>query len=188
MAIRCSVSRRPSIWPRGARGPSPGRHECTQTTSRRLPCSASRWRCPSPGELAATPDWDGFLLACLLHDVGKGRAADDHSRAGARLAARALAALGEPPEAREVVAFLVREHLLLPETAARRDLDDPALIARLAERIGSRERLVMLYVLTVADSMSTGSAVWTPWTATLVRELFFKVLTHARGGGIRAPR
>ncbi len=135
-------------------------------------------------ELAATPEWDLFLLACLLHDVGKGRAADDHSRVGAGLAARALGALGQPPEALEVVAFLVREHLLLPETAARRDLDDPALIARLAETIGSRERLVMLYVLTVADSMSTGSAVWTPWTATLVRELFFKVREVLGEGGV----
>jgi len=135
-------------------------------------------------ELAATPDWDAFLLACLLHDVGKGRAADGHSRAGAALAARALAALGEPPEARETVAFLIREHLLLPETAARRDLDDPALIARLAETIGSRERLVMLYVLTVADSMATGSAVWTPWTATLVRQLFFKVLNLLGESGV----
>ncbi|MCJ7797767.1 MAG: HD domain-containing protein, partial [Thermoleophilia bacterium] len=140
-------------------------------------------------ELAASPEWDLFLLACLLHDVGKGRAADDHSHAGAGLAARALAALGQPPEAQEVVTFLVREHLLLPETAARRDLDDPALIARLAETIGSSERLVMLYVLTVADSMSTGSAVWTPWTATLVRELFFKVLNVlAEAGAERVER
>lgn len=140
-------------------------------------------------ELAATPEWDLFLLACLLHDVGKGRAADDHSHAGAGLATRALAALGRPPESREVVAFLIQNHLVLPETASRRDLDDPALIARLAETIGSRERLVMLYVLTVADSMSTGSAVWTPWTATLVRELFFKVqnvLGEAGSGRLQA--
>lgn len=139
-------------------------------------------------ELAATPEWDLFLLACLLHDVGKGRAADDHCHAGAGLAARALAALGQPPEARELVAFLIQQHLLLPETAARRDLDDPALIARLAETIGSRERLVMLYVLTVADSMSTGSAVWTPWTATLVRELFFKVLNVLGEEGSERPQ
>jgi [protein-PII] uridylyltransferase len=61
------------------------------------------------------------------------------------------------------------------------------LIARLAEMIGSRERLVMLYVLTVADSMSTGSAVWTPWTATLVRELFFKVLNVLGETGVERP-
>lgn len=139
-------------------------------------------------ELSATSGWDGFLLACLLHDVGKVHPGEDHARVGARLAARALAALGEPPEVGETVAALVRQHLLLPETAARRDLDDPELVARIAEEIGSRERLVMLYVLTVADSMSTGSAVWTPWAATLVRELFFKVL-HALGttGSERRP-
>lgn len=46
----------------------------------------------------------------------------------------------------------------------------------------------MLYVLTVADSMSTGSAVWTPWTATLVRELFFKVLNVLGEEGSERPQ
>lgn len=152
------------------------------------PSSAEPLAASLARELAASPVWEGFLLACLLHDVGKALPGEDHSRGGARLAARALSALGEPPEVREEVASLVRQHLLLPETAARRDLDDPELIARIAEEIGSRERLVMLYVLTVADSMSTGPAVWTPWTATLVRELFFKVL-HVLGtaGSERRP-
>jgi [protein-PII] uridylyltransferase len=79
------------------------------------------------------------------------------------------------------VEFLVREHLLLPDTAARRDLEDPALLARLAERIGTRRRLEMLYVLTVSDSTATGPATWTPWVATLVQELFFKVLHEIEG-------
>ena len=132
-------------------------------------------------ELALTPQWEGFLLACLLHDLGKGADAPDHAETGAGLAAAAAAALGEPPAVQADVEFLVREHLLLPDTAARRDLDDPALLARLAERIGTRRRLEMLYVLTVSDSTATGPATWTPWVATLVQELFFKVL-HAIEG------
>ncbi len=127
-------------------------------------------------ELATSDDWPCFILACLLHDLAKGVAPEDHTRSGARLARRAVAALGESEEDQRTTAFLVREHLLLAETAARRDLDDPALVARLAEVISSRDRLVMLYVLTVVDSMSTGPAVWTPWSGALVRELFFKVL------------
>ncbi len=129
-------------------------------------------------ELRHTESWESLLLGCLLHDVGKGLAADDHAAVGASLAGRAVAALGGSPAAQEEVAFLVRQHLLLADTAARRDLEDPVLLARLAETIGSVSRLQMLYVLTVADSMSTGPTVWTPWSAGLVRELFFKLL-HA---------
>ena len=131
-------------------------------------------------ELSLSAAWEGFLLACLLHDVGKG-SSGDHTRTGPRLAAEAAAALGESPVTQEDVAFLVREHLLLPDTATRRDLDDPVLIERLAARIAGRERLQMLYLLTVADSQATGPAVWTPWTATLVKELFFKVLHVLEG-------
>ncbi|GAB4259855.1 MAG: [protein-PII] uridylyltransferase [Thermoleophilia bacterium] len=127
-------------------------------------------------EMQGAPAWEALRLGCLLHDVGKGLAADNHAQAGASLAGRAVAALGEPQAVQEEVAFLVREHLLLADTASRRDLDDPALLSRLAEAIGSARRLQMLYVLTVADSMSTGPSVWSPWTAGLVRELFFKLL------------
>jgi [protein-PII] uridylyltransferase len=133
-------------------------------------------------ELSLSPSWEGFLLACLLHDIGKG-GRGDHSVTGPPLAAEAAAELGEPADVQEDIAFLVREHLLLPDTATRRDLDDTALLERLAEQIGTRQRLQMLYLLTVADSKATGPAVWSPWTVTLVQELFFKVLRLLDGTG-----
>lgn len=132
-------------------------------------------------ELALSPDWEGFLLACLLHDLGKGVDGADHADAGAELAAEAAARLGEPPETCAEISFLVRHHLLLVDTATRRDLDDSFLLGRLADRIATRRRLEMLYVLTVSDSMATGPASWTPWTAALVRDLFFKLLRLIEG-------
>ncbi|MHB1342887.1 MAG: [protein-PII] uridylyltransferase family protein [Thermoleophilia bacterium] len=121
------------------------------------------------------PESDALLLACLLHDLGKGLDGADHSQAGASHANRVVAGLGLPVETQELVSFLILNHLLLADTASRRDIDDPALLGRLAATIGSRGRLELLYVLTVADSSATGRAVWTPWTAALVRELFFKL-------------
>jgi len=134
---------------------------------------------PLAGALAegieGTAEHDALLLACLLHDVGKGLDGADHARAGAPHAARVTAGLGLPHVTQELVAFLVRHHLLLPDTASRRDIDDPALLGRLAGTVADRTRLDLLYVLTVADSAATGRSVWTPWTAALVRELFFKL-------------
>lgn len=134
------------------------------------------------GSIVGTPECDALLLACLLHDLGKGLDGADHSQAGAPHAARVVAGLGLPGETQELVSFLVVNHLLLPDTASRRDIDDPALLQRLAAMIGSRFRLELLYVLTVADSAATGRAVWTPWTAALVRELFFKLEASFRAG------
>jgi [protein-PII] uridylyltransferase len=43
-------------------------------------------------------------------------------------------------------------------------------------------RLKMLYLLTVADSISTGPMAWNDWTATLLRDFFLKVLNVLENG------
>lgn len=120
-------------------------------------------------------DRDGLLLAGLLHDVGKG-APGDHSVAGERIALAACDRLGIGGGRRERIAWLVRHHLLLADTATRRDTGDENLVVETAETVGDAERLRMLYLLTVADSRATGPEAWTPWKAALVGELFTKVL------------
>jgi [protein-PII] uridylyltransferase len=70
---------------------------------------------------------------------------------------------------------MVAEHLLLPDTATRRDLSDENLVLDVAAKVGTVERLAALYLLTKADAAATGPAAWTPWRATLVRELVTKV-------------
>jgi len=71
---------------------------------------------------------------------------------------------------------LIKHHLLLVETATRRDLSDEKSVVQCARTIGNPERLSMLYLLTWADSMATGPRAWNDWIANLVQELFFKVL------------
>jgi [protein-PII] uridylyltransferase len=70
---------------------------------------------------------------------------------------------------------LVRYHLLLPDIATRRDLDDPASIDLVAEAVGSVGFLDLLHALTEADSLATGSSAWSPWKAELVEELVERV-------------
>ncbi len=71
-------------------------------------------------------------------------------------------------------AFLVREHLTLSQIAFRRDLSDPALIQRVVDLAGTRERLDELYLLTYADISSVGPETWNDWRARLLAELYDK--------------
>lgn len=134
---------------------------------------------------AAAGPLDALLLATLLHDVGKG-SGEDHSVAGERLARSAAARMGFGHETVEEIAALVRWHLLLVDTATRRDLDDGAVIEDVAARLGSPRLLRLLYVLTVADGTATGPEGWTPWKASLVRDLFRKALVALETGELPA--
>jgi [protein-PII] uridylyltransferase len=122
----------------------------------------------------AVHDPDAALLGALFHDIGKvGRGS--HVREGAVIAEATLERMGVDDATRSLAAFLVSEHLLLSDTATRRDLEDEQLIEDVAARIGDVERLAALTLLTVADAAATGPHAWTPWRAALVRELVTKV-------------
>lgn len=122
----------------------------------------------------AAQDWDRLLVAALFHDIGKG-STQDHSVSGESLAREAALRMGLPPDDAEEIAWLVRQHLTLTKTAVRRNIDDESLVVELAEMVGSVSRLRLLYLLSVADGVATGSAAWTPWKATLVGDLFTRV-------------
>jgi [protein-PII] uridylyltransferase len=142
-----------------------------------------------PG-LRGSPNPSGDLeilyLAALLHDVGKGSGLD-HSVAGEGLARRALRRMRVGPETAEEVAALVRHHLLLADTATRRDLDDPGVIAGVVATLGSPRRVHLLHLLTVADGLATGPAAWSQWKATLVGDLARRVADAMERGAPPAP-
>ena len=134
---------------------------------------------------AELPSLDMLYLGGLIHDLGKGQSGD-HSIIGSEIAARIAARAGLSSEATETLTFLVREHLLLVRTATRRDLDDEMVIQRVATLVQTPDRLRMLYLLTLADSLATGPGASTEWQAALVRELFFRVMGLLRGEGQQA--
>ena len=117
---------------------------------------------------------DGVLLGALLHDIGK-IGGGGHVPIGAAIAADTLEMMGVEPEIRDLAGFLVAEHLLLADTATRRDLSDENLLLDVAARIGTPERLAALYLVTKADALATGPAAWTPWRQALIRELVAKL-------------
>ncbi|MFF9689924.1 [protein-PII] uridylyltransferase [Streptomyces sp. NPDC014623] len=123
---------------------------------------------------------DLLLIAALLHDIGKGWPGD-HSVAGEVIARDMAARIGFDKQDVAVVATLVRHHLLLVETATRRDLDDPATVRSVATAVGSASTLELLHALTEADALATGPAAWSSWRASLVTDLVQRVAALLAG-------
>lgn len=123
---------------------------------------------------------DLLLVAALLHDIGKGWPGD-HSVAGEIIAKDVAARIGFDRADVAVVATLVRHHLLLIESATRRDLDDPATVRAVADAVGSVGTLELLHALTEADALATGPAAWSAWRGSLVTDLVKRVAAVLAG-------
>jgi [protein-PII] uridylyltransferase len=123
-----------------------------------------------------------LLFAALLHDISKGMPGD-HSELGEVTSERIARRMGFDSEAREILPWLVRNHLLMAEVATRRDLSDASVADNLAAMCsGDAERLRLLYLLTIGDSKATGPAAWSPSKAALVRDLFVKAAAAIERG------
>jgi [protein-PII] uridylyltransferase len=113
------------------------------------------------------------FLTTLLHDIGKGREGD-HSIIGAEIAKSIGNRIGLSDEAKELIDFLITHHLIMIETAFRRDLNDEQAILRFATQVRTPYRLKLLYLLSFADIKAVGPEAWTSWKHTLLMELFLK--------------
>ncbi|KOX35829.1 protein-PII uridylyltransferase [Streptomyces sp. NRRL F-6491] len=129
---------------------------------------------------------DLLLVAALLHDIGKGWPGD-HSVAGETIARDLAARVGFDRTDTAVVATAVRHHLLLVETATRRDLDDPATVQAVATAVGTLGTLELLHALTEADALATGPAAWSSWRASLVADLVKRVAGVLAGEPLPDP-
>ena len=127
---------------------------------------------------------DLLLVGALLHDIGKGWPGD-HTVAGERVVADVAPRLGFDDADSAILVQLVRHHLLLPNTATQRDLDDPATASMVAEQVGSSAQLDLLHALAEADGLATGPGAWGDWKARLVADLVAR--THRLLRGQPAP-
>lgn len=124
---------------------------------------------------------DLLVLGALFHDLGKGYPGD-HTEVGVELFATIGARMGLSEHDQAVIAALIDCHLLLADTATRRDLSDDATITMVADRVGSVLVLDLLHALTEADSLATGPSAWSEWKAELIKILVGRV-RHVLGGG-----
>jgi [protein-PII] uridylyltransferase len=123
-----------------------------------------------------------LLWAALLHDIGKNDSVGDHSEKGQVIAQKILRRFGYGPRKSNQIAMIIKEHLFLIKMATRRDVDDEQTAIACARRIHSVEQLNMLYLLTVADSMSTGPNAWSDWVDQLLRKLYYRTLSTIENG------
>jgi len=113
---------------------------------------------------------DLLLIGTLLHDIGKGYPGD-HTDVGMDLVRTIGTRMGFDEPDVDVLVSLIRLHLVLPDMATRRDLDDPATAQRIADEVGDRSTLELLAALVEADSQATGPSAWGTWKAGLMAEL-----------------
>ncbi len=134
--------------------------------------------------LTATVDRpDLLVLGALLHDIGKGFPGD-HTEIGMNLVESIAKRMGYENNDVELLVGMIEHHLLLPDVATRRDLDDDGTIKSVASAVKTLSLLSLLDALTEADSIATGSSAWSTWKAGLVRELVARVQHVLSGGNI----
>lgn len=128
-----------------------------------------------------------LYLGTLLHDIGKGLGGE-HAEKGAEITQRIVADLELDKDDAETVVWLVRHHLIMSQTAFRRDIFDPKTIEDFVNIVQSPERLKLLYALTVADIKAVGPNVWNSFKDKLLKDLFVLALEKMQGANSRGRR
>ncbi|HVM94368.1 MAG TPA: [protein-PII] uridylyltransferase [Terriglobales bacterium] len=137
----------------------------------RLKESKSEWDVRFAELLTELEQPELLYLSLLLHDSGKGAAADDHVEASLELAESCAERLDLDNADRDTVRYLVANHLEM-SAAMRRDVFDPANVRSFAERVGAPERLKMLCLMTYADIKAVNPEAMTPWKADNLWQLY----------------
>jgi [protein-PII] uridylyltransferase len=123
-------------------------------------------------ELHETSDPTLLYLILLLHDIGKAVGIKNHSENGVRLATPLLERLKVDPKSREIVTFIIKNHLIMARFWQRHNLDDPQSATAFADLVGDAENLRYLYVHTFCDARGTAASLWNSYKDTLHSTLF----------------
>ena len=129
------------------------------------------------------PNIELIYIAAIFHDIAKGRGGN-HSELGAEDVRRFAEHLELPAWTASLLAWLVRNHLLMSSTAQRQDLSENSTITTFASEVDSLMHLDYLYVLTVADIRATNPRLWNDWRASLLLELYRKTGEYIRNGRV----
>ncbi len=138
------------------------------------------WKRRKDDALAAL--WSGvndhelLVLATLLHDVGKIEPGTDHSVSGEKIGARIGERLGLSAARLATLKILIRRHLVMPRSARLHDLSAPATIRRVIGFARDVPTLKMLYLLSMADTMSVGERTYSALDLSSMRELYDRCL------------
>ena len=128
-----------------------------------------------------------LYVGILLHDIGKGLPGD-HSQVGATIADALCPRLGLSPTETAAVSWLARHHLVMSDTAQKRDISDPKTVRDFVQIVQSPEMLRLLLVITVADIRAVGPGVFNGWKGQLLRELYYEAEALMSGSDAKPGR
>lgn len=115
-----------------------------------------------------------LILAILFHDIAKPITHAGHEIIGSQIAENVLQRFDFDDEKIKVVSFLVENHLLMEQTAFRRNLNDAEILNSFRAKFKNLMELDFLYLLTYADLSSVNPSLWTSWKSSLLNELYTK--------------
>ncbi len=118
---------------------------------------------------------DILALAVLIHDTGKVKEGD-HCQYGAELAMAMGERIGLSEDEISLFKFLVESHILMSELSTKRDTSDPILLQNFSSVVGDKNRLKLLYILTIIDTKSVGKSVLTNWKRAILKSLYESTL------------
>ena len=137
--------------------------------------------------LHETEEPELLYLTLLLHDIGKAEGVQGHAESGVRIALPLLERLQVSAADRELIAFVIKNHLMMSRFWQKRDVDDPQTAAAFADAVGDAERLRHLYVHTFCDARGTAATLWNSYKDTLHTSLYRATLERLElGEGIHA--
>ncbi len=132
--------------------------------------------------LHETTDPDLLYLILLLHDIGKAEGIKGHAESGVRIAGPIMDRQAIPPRMRQVVSFVIKNHLIMARFWQKRDVDDPQTAAAFAEAVEDAEQLHYLYVHTFCDARGTAAGLWNSYKDTLHTTLYRTTLERLNLG------
>jgi [protein-PII] uridylyltransferase len=111
-------------------------------------------------------------LVIFFHDAGKGRK-KDHRIIGATILKHQAKKLNFPDKLIEMGATLVRYHTDMSNTASREDIYSEKVILSFVSKLKDKKLLKMLYILTYCDMKAVNPKIYSPFFASLLKELYF---------------
>lgn len=139
---------------------------------RRLRYGDEREHYPIASQLVhKVPNREVLYLTALLHDAGKLKKGD-HEVAGAEIAEAFCKQHNFSKFHTRLVAWLIKNHLLMSQVSQRIDVNDPEEVHQFAQEVGDQIHLDFLYLVTVTDIVTTNPSLWTSWRAEQMRELY----------------
>ncbi len=122
-----------------------------------------------------------LYIAALFHDIAKGLNGD-HSALGETIARQFCSQHELSSHDTDLIAWLVKSHLIMSMTAQRKDISDPDVIHEFAQKVDNVEYLNHLYLLTVADIRATNPELWNAWKDSLLNDLYSATHTTLQQG------